>query len=141
MPALSASSPGAMLAPMPDAPTSSLLEWFAQHQPEHTHRAGSLVFVDLAAIGPVIDRAEAAGMSIQQARGFAVVDDLARPVQGQQLDPAADALLDCETPSGSTCGAARRALRGVWAANPPSVGRHMVLLTFDEGPSSHDGAA
>ena len=125
-----------MLTPMSDAPTSSLLQWFADHQPENTHRAGRLVFVDLAAIGAVIDRAEAAGVSIRQARGFAVVDDVAHPIAGQQLDPTADALLDCETPSGSTCGTVRRTLRGVWAANPPSGGRHMVLLTFDDSTDS-----
>ena len=131
-----------MLAPMPDAPTSSLLDWFADHQPEHAHRAGRLVFIDLSAIGVVIDRAEAAGMSIREARGFAVVDGIARPISGQQLAPEADALLDCETPSGSTCGTVRRTLRAVWAANPPSVGRHMVLVTFDDSPqvTDHDGA-
>ena len=121
-----------MLASMPDAPTSSLLEWFADHQPEQTHRAGRLVFVDIGAAGAVIDRAEAAGMSIRQARGFAVVDAIAQPVSGQTLDPTVGALLDCETPSGATCGTVRRTLRGAWAANPPSVGRHMVLLDFDE---------
>lgn len=121
-----------MLTPMPETSTSPLLEWFANHEPENTHRAGRLIFVDLAAVGPVIDRAESAGMSIRQARGFAVADDLAQPVPGQALDPATDALLDCETPSGSTCGTVRRTLRSIWAANPPAIGRHMVLLTFDD---------
>lgn len=121
-----------MLTPMPDATTSSLLEWFADHQPQHTYRAGRLVFVDLDAVDSVIDRAEAAGMSIRQARGFAVVDEIAQPISGQLLDPADGALLDCETPSGASCGAVRRTLRGVWAANPPNTGRHMVLLDFDD---------
>jgi len=129
-----------MLASMPDAPSSSLLEWFADHQPENTHRAGRLVFIDLAAVGAMIDRAEAAGMSIRQARGFAVIDDLARPIAGQLLDPVVDALLDCETPSGSTCGTVRRSLRSVWAANPPPEGRHMVLLDFDDDSSGESGA-
>lgn len=122
-----------MLTSMPDTSTSSLLEWFANHQPDITHRAGSLVFIDLAAVGPVIDRAEAAGISIVQARGFGIEGDLARPVPGQSLDPVSSALLDCETPSGSTCGTVRRTLRAVWVANPPATGRHMVLLTFDDG--------
>lgn len=124
-----------MLAPMPDATTSSMLEWFANHQPDQTHRAGRLVFIDLDAVGSVIDRAEAAGMSIRQARGFAVVDEIAQPISGQMLEPGVGGLLDCETPSGSTCGAVRRTLRAVWAANPPEAGRHMVLLDFDDGSS------
>lgn len=129
-----------MLAPMPDVPTSTLMQWFADHQPENTHRAGQLVFIDVGAVGAVIDRAEAAGMSIRQARGFAVIDDLATPVAGQVLDPTVDALLDCETPSGSSCGTVRRTLRAVWETNPPSVGRHMVLLTFDDVDSVGQGA-
>ena len=121
-----------MLAAMSHAPTSSLLGWFADHQPERAHRAGPLVFVDLAIAGAVIDRAEAAGVTIVRARGFAVIDDLARPIAGQHLEPTANALLDCETPSGSSCGTVRRALRSSWAAKPPELGRHMVLFDFDD---------
>ena len=42
---------------------------------------------------------------------------------------AAGRLLDCETPSGASCGAARRTLRGQWAGEPPARGStHAGLL-------------
>lgn len=130
--ALPALATAAMLHPMSAAPTSSLLEWFATNQPERTHRAGELIFVDLEAAGAVIDRAESASVSIRQARGFAVADNIATPLEGQTLVPAVDALLDCETPSGASCGLVRRTLRSLWAQAGPATGRHMVLFDFDD---------
>lgn len=132
MPALPGPNAAAMLTPMPDASTSTLLEWFAAQNPDRTHRAGRLVFIDLDAASAVIDRAEAAGMSVRSVRGFAVVDAIATPIEGQTLTPAADGLLDCETPSGATCGVVRRTLRWTWAATALAAGRHMVLLDFDD---------
>lgn len=120
---------------MLDASTSALLEWFADRHPQSVHRAGPLVFVDIAAASILIDKAEAAGVAIDTARGFAVVDAIATPIAGQTLEPASNGLLDCETPSGATCGAVRRTLRGQWEPNPPAAGRHMVVLELDDHSS------
>lgn len=122
-----------MLIPMSATATQQLLDWFCDHHPTRTQRAGDSVFIDLDLARTVIDRAEAAGASIRRVRGFAVADGVARPISGQDFEPAVDALLDCETPSGASCGAARRTIRGLWASQPPASGRHMVILDFDDG--------
>ncbi len=114
------------------APMSDLLRWCLEAHPDRSHRAGPLVFVDLPLAVEVIDRAESAGISVDGVRGFSVSDGVATPIPEQQLDPDGLELLDCETPSGATCGAARRVLRGRWAEAAPTVGRHMVLLEFDD---------
>lgn len=113
-------------------PMSDLLRWCKVHRPDQTHAAGSLVFIDLPLAAEVIDRAEAAGISVLRARGFRVVDEIAKPIPGQQIEPEGSALLECETPSGATCGSVRRLINGTWAGSPPPSGRHMVLIDFDE---------
>lgn len=124
---LSARIPPAMLASM-----SALLRWCVTHHPDRTHCAGALVFLDLSLAVEVIDRAESAGVSIERVRGFAVVDGVATPVPGQHLDLGNVPLLDCETPSGASCGRARRTLRSGWAGDAPANGRHVVLLDVDD---------
>ena len=114
------------------AAMSDLIRWCAANRSEHTHTAGSLVFMDLALALEVIDRAEAAGIGVERVQGFGVDGDIATPIAGQRLDPGDGGLLDCETPSGATCGSARRALRERWVGSPPVRGRHMVLLDLDE---------
>lgn len=111
---------------------SALLHWCVEHQPERTEAAGPLVFVEPGLALEVLDRAEAAGVTVERIRGFAVNDGTATPLPGQDLAPAAGELLDCETPSGASCGAARRTLRGQWMRQAPMRGRHMVLLDLDE---------
>ncbi len=114
------------------APMSDLLRWCLDAHPDRSHRAGSLVFVDLPLAVEMIDRAESAGISVDRARGFAIANGVATPIPGQEIEPVGDGLLDCETPSGASCGRARRALRGRWAGQVPADGRHMVLLEFDD---------
>lgn len=113
-------------------PMSRLLDWFARHHPDRTHRAGSLLFLDLPLAIEVIDRAESAGMSVEEARGFAVADGVATPIPGQHVRPSSGSLLDCETPSGASCGIARRTIQGQWFGDAPAGVRHMVILDVDE---------
>ena len=114
------------------ASMSDLLRWCLEAHPDRSHRAGPLVFIDVPLAVEVIAMAESAGISVDTISGFAVHRGVATPIAGQVLDPDGLGLLDCETPSGATCGAARRVLRGQWSDNAPTVGRHMVLLEFDD---------
>jgi hypothetical protein len=112
----------------------SLLDWFADHHPDQTHRAGSLVFIDVALVPTVLDRVQSAGIAIERARGYAVQDGVARGIDDQEIVPDGGSLLDCETPSGATCGAVRRVLTTRWVAAPPGLARHMVVLDLDDQP-------
>lgn len=119
-----------------------LLDWFVEHHPEQAVRAGSAVFLAPAIARLVIDRAEAAGVAVTSMRGFDIDDRTAVPVPGQVLAPQRDSLLDCETPSGASCGAARRALAGRWVGHEPAAGRrHMVIIELDDRPPESDEAA
>lgn len=125
----------AMLGEMPTASNRpSLLDWFANHHPDQTLRAGPLVFIDITLASTVLDRVQSAGIAVERARGYAVQDGVARSIVDQELIPDGGSLLDCETPSGATCGAVRRVLRTRWAAAAPAAARHMVLLDLDEQP-------
>lgn len=122
---------------------ADLIAWFGQRHPGEVIVCKAGGFVSAPYATEFVNAAERTGVGILSIEGFLVeAGGVAYPVEGRHRDLLDLDQLDCETFVGSSCGAARQILAGVWASDPTPdqtsslhadvTYRHMIRFILDQ---------